>query len=282
MSGISSLSGSARRTDASRRGSDLLRIPGAGRGRPTAWAPIVLALVTVGLQLVYPVAEGDRLRLVTAAAVLSFAAAVVSHAWLVRGRRQAARLVVVAGGGGLLAEVVGVATGVPFGEYSYSGTLGPELLGVPVLIPLAWIMMAYPAAVVGRRIASSTVGAVAVAALALAAWDLFLDPQMVAAGHWSWSQPGPSLAGIPLVNHLGWVLVALLISALLVPGLGSARDDRVPVGLYLWTWLGSIVAHAVVLDLPTSAVSGGVAMGAVVVALVWSSTTPSGRSRRRG
>ena len=35
-------------------------------------------------------------------------------------------------GGGLLAEAVGVHTGFPFGAYAYSGTLGPELLGVPV------------------------------------------------------------------------------------------------------------------------------------------------------
>ena len=56
--------------------------------------------------------------------------------------RGALTLAGVAGGGGLIAEAVGVATGIPFGRYTYTGTLGPEVLGVPVIVPMAWVMMA--------------------------------------------------------------------------------------------------------------------------------------------
>ena len=44
----------------------------------------------------------------------------------------------VAAGVGLAAEAVGVRTGFPFGDYSYADTLGPTVLGVPVVVPLAW------------------------------------------------------------------------------------------------------------------------------------------------
>ncbi len=50
------------------------------------------------------------------------------------------------------------------------------------------------------------------AGAALAAWDVFLDPQMVDAGHWTWADPSPGLPGVahvPLTNFAGWLLVAV-------------------------------------------------------------------------
>ena len=65
------------------------------------------------------------------------------------------------------------------------------------------------AGVPGRRSGSAAapLARVAVAAAALASWDLFLDPQMVDAGHWRWSDPSPALPGVPtvpLTNYAGW------------------------------------------------------------------------------
>lgn len=259
-----------RDADGADRRTDLLAIPGVSSPPAAASVPVALALAAVALQIAYPLVSGGVRDALTVVTVVVFAAAGVTHAAVHRGGAFAARLVAVTTAVGLVAELVGVRTGFPFGSYTYTDTLGPSLGGVPVVIPLAWLMMAYPAAVVGRHIARTTPGAVVGATLALAAWDLYLDPQMVAAGHWVWDQPGPALLGIPLVNHLGWLLTALAIQALLVPGLPSSDDDRVPIGLYVWTWFGSAVAHALWLGLPGSAVSGGLAMGAVVAALALS------------
>ena len=244
---------------------------GSGRDLPAPGAsrivPWVLAVATVVLQIAYPVVSAGVRERLTIATVIAFAAASVTHAALHRGLRFGARLVVAGGGIGLVAEVLGVRTGVPFGRYAYTGDLGPDVLGVPVVIPLAWVMMAYPAAVVGGRIGRSTLARVIAAAAALAAWDLFLDPQMVAAGYWEWAQAGPALGGIPLTNYGGWLLVALLLQTAVVPGMPAAVDDRVPIALYVWTWLGSVVALGFFLDLPVSASTGGIAMGVVVLAL---------------
>ena len=43
-------------------------------------------------------------------------------------------------------EEIGVATGLVYGPYHYTSTLGPWLGSVPVLIPLAWFMLVYPVA----------------------------------------------------------------------------------------------------------------------------------------
>jgi len=162
-------------------------------------------------------------------------------------------------------------TGVPFGQYDYAGSLGWKLLSVPVVIPLAWAMMAYPCLLVGQRLASTQLGAVAVGAWALASWDLFLDPQMVDAGHWTWTDVQlalPGLPGIPVSNYLGWLLVATLMMTALqrLPRRPACRaDDRVPYALFLWTYASSVLAHAAFFGRPAVALVGGVGMGLVAL-----------------
>ena len=134
-----------------------------------------------------------------------FATTCVAHAVVHRGVWWALGLVVVTAGGGLAAEAVGVRTGLPFGDYRYEGTLGPEVLDVPVVVPLAWTMMAYPVLLAARRLTRRFVPVVG--GLGLTAWDVFLDPQMVGDGHWTWADPTPALPGvdgIPLTNYAGW------------------------------------------------------------------------------
>ena len=244
------------------------RVPSGGLRVGIGAVVWVLAGATVLTQIVYPLLT-DTLRIeVTVASVLMFCAASVADATRVHGPRGAATLLVVAGGGGLLVEAVGVRTGVPFGTYSYTGDLGPELFGVPVVVPLAWTMMAWPALVVGRTLARRAPVAL-VGGVALAAWDLFLDPQMVDAGHWTWTHPQPALPlvpGVPLTNYAGWLLVAVimigLLDRLLAPHI---RPSGPAAALYLWTFGSSVFAHLVFFDRPGSALVGGMVMGAVAV-----------------
>ena len=113
------------------------------------------------------------------------------HAAGVSGERDAAAVAVAATTA--IVERVGTRTGVPFGRYEYSGALRPQIAGVPAIVPLAWFAMAVPAreathAALGGR--STAVTRVLVGAAALTAWDLFLDPQMVGEGYWSWVRNG--------------------------------------------------------------------------------------------
>ena len=196
--------------------------------------------------------------------------ATLAHALVWRGVGFAVALFATTALGGLVIEVVGVSTGLPFGEYRYLDSLGAQLLGVPVVVALAWTMMAYPAYVVSEVIGGGALRRSVVGGWALASWDLFLDPQMVQAGHWEWSTTGPALAGIPVTNYAAWFAVAtvmmLVLRALSQPE-PAVADDRVPLALYVWTWASSVMAHAVFFDLPVSAALGGIGMGVVVLAL---------------
>jgi putative membrane protein len=223
--------------------------------------PAALAVLTVLLQVAYPLVHGaDRAHL-TVATVLCFFAASTAHAFQHRGPAWTGRFLVVTAGGGFAVEALGVATGFPFGTYRYGGQLGLTILDVPLVVPLAWAMFAYPAHAVGMRLGHRVLAT----GWALAAWDLFLDPQMVREGYWTWSDPTPGLNGIPLTNHQAWLVVALEMAALLPE---RRADDRVPLALFLWVWGSSVLAHLAFFHRPGVAVAGGLAMAVVGVPLV--------------
>jgi len=241
----------------------------SARPRIPGRVPWLLAALTVLAEIAYPLVHGPGRDALTVATVVLFAAAVVAAAWRAHGGRTALLLLAACASVGFVGEAVGVATGVPFGSYAYTGTLGPRLAGVPLVIPLAWTMMAYPALAVGRRIGAPVLGG----ALALATWDVFLDPQMVRGGHWRFTgADGPRLNGIPVDNHLGWFAVALVLLALLVrvvpDAAGTHRSDAVPLALYGWTYVSSLLANLAFFHRPAVALAGGLAMGVPVVLLV--------------
>jgi putative membrane protein len=250
------------------------------RSRRPSPAGVALAWLgagtTVGLEIAYPLVDGAWLHRVTIATVVAFAATCVLHAVVQRGLRWAVGLVVVTAGGGLAAEAIGVRTGLPFGEYSYAGTLGPEVLGVPLVVPLAWTMMAYPVLLAARRLTHRWV--VPLGAFGLMAWDVFLDPQMVGDGHWTWADPTPSLPGvdgIPLTNFAGWLLVGALMMLLLTALLPrDARhrpaDESLPATLLAWTWLGYILGNVFWFGTASVALVGGVLLGLLVLPYLWS------------
>ncbi|MFE9579772.1 carotenoid biosynthesis protein [Nocardia sp. NPDC006044] len=254
-------------------------------------APLGLAVALVLVQIAYPLSSGGARDRVTVAVVLLSAGTALAHATATRGIRYAAGFLVVVSGLGLTAEVVGTATGIPFGCYAYAADrLGPALSGVPLVVPLAWTGGLYPIWIVAGLLARRAPSRIGLTALGAVGWDLFLDPQMVADGQWTWCDTDsglPGLAEIPVTNYLGWFAVTLLMGALLtvldraVPasagldippnrsaGLDSVSAISVPVAVFLWTWLGSTLAHAVFLGLPVSACYGGAGLAVLGLPLL--------------
>jgi uncharacterized membrane protein len=251
----------------------------SGRRRPARWVrplPWLLAATTVGLQIAYPLVDGATRDRVTVATVVTFAGACLTHAIVTRGPTWALGLFVITAGGGFAAEAVGVRTGLPFGDYSYAGSLGPDVLDVPVVVPLAWTMMAYPVLLAARRLTRRWVPIVG--GYGLMAWDVFLDPQMVDDGHWRWADPEPSFPGvdgIPLSNFAGWfavgALMMLVLSAVLArPGKRQHVDESVPAALLMWTWVGYVVGNLYWFGTDSVALVGGIALGLLVVPYCWS------------
>ncbi|MGI8679160.1 MAG: carotenoid biosynthesis protein [Jatrophihabitans sp.] len=252
--------------------------------RRTSVVPAALGGTVVVLQIAYPLLDGVARDRLTVVIVIVFASACVAHAAVSRSARTAGLLLVLTAVPGFVAEVVGVHTGLPFGSYHYTSSLGPTLFGVPPVVGLAWTMVAWPAAIAARRLVAGRAARIVVGAWALASADLFLDPQMVAAGRWSWTHPTPHLPGVPdvpLTNFAGWLLVALLLSTALQTLLSAncAADDTVPILLYLWLYVGWIVALGGFLDLPAAAGWGALGMGLVAIPLAATQRPRWGRVR---
>ncbi|MGY1779393.1 carotenoid biosynthesis protein [Geodermatophilus sp. SYSU D01036] len=247
------------------------------RAPAPARLPLALAVLLVLAAVAYPLTDGAARDAVSWTIVLLGSAVSVTSAAVAHGARAGAAVLGLVAVTAVAFESVGLATGVPYGTYSYSDALGPTLLGVPFLVPLAWLMMAWPSRVLaglltrrvrpGRRRAAR----VAVAAAVFAGWDVVLDPQLVQAGYWTWAHPTPGLPGIdtvPLTNLAGWLLAGLVLMALLelvVPP--TVPVDAAPLLVVAWMVAGGALAHAVWLDLPGSA-AWGAALTAVVAAVL--------------
>lgn len=241
---------------------------------------LVLWVLAMVVQPVVLWAWGDGvLRLGLSVTVVVQAAAVLAilaGTWGARRTLGALALVTLVS---FLAEWAGSQTGFPFGRYHYTDALQPQLAGVPLLIPLAWMMMLPPAWAVSNRISGGSgrgLPFVLLSALAITAWDLFLDPQMVAWGFWVWEVPG-AYFGIPLVNFLGWILVSGVITWLA----GPRALPSVPLLLvYTITWLLQTVGQGLFWSQPGPATCGFLAMGALVV-LAWRPFPALGRQLNR-
>ena len=239
----------------------------------TAALPRVGAAITILLQISWPLASDALRPALTILTVLVFAATSVSHAWIHRGSRWAMRFAITTMVFAFAVEVVGIASGWPFGSYRYGESLGPSVLSVPLIIPLAWAMTAYPALLIARRLASTwtpnnPLAISAIGAVALTTWDLFLDPQMVSAGYWSWNDSTPALPGsptVPILNFVGWFVCSFLLMLLLSPLPGVPAAEGVPATLWTWTWVGGVIANAFFFGRIGVAFWGGLGMGLVTV-----------------
>ena len=188
----------------------------------------------------------------------------VTEAVAARGARRGAGPIAAAGALGFAAELSGVATGRPFGHYTYSDKLGPKVGGVPLLAGAAWAMMSRPSWVVAGLLTRRRAPRVALAAGALTAWDVFLDPRMARDGYWSWPGGG-RYEGIPASNFAGWFATGLGVFAvwsLLDPDDDPESDGDGALALYAWTWIGEGFANAVLWRRPVTAAAGTAAMGA--------------------
>jgi putative membrane protein len=202
---------------------------------------------------------------------------VLTHSAAREGWRRTSLLLTLIIAVTLFMEVLGVATGWVFGKYHYTDVLGPLFLGlVPYVVPIVWLNMLYSAYLIADQIIPDEwdarrrlFGVSAVSGLAMAAWDLIMDPVMVTRGHWVWENGG-AWFGIPPQNFLGWWLTSFVAIALYL-WLGSKKqraytkkDDHWAIILYAVMGIGTVVS-GIQTGYYLAALAGFAAMGVLVV-----------------
>ncbi|HEX7404431.1 MAG TPA: carotenoid biosynthesis protein [Candidatus Nanopelagicaceae bacterium] len=235
----------------------------------------VLAIAII-LQIVYPLVNGEPLRIITLASIYFAAAAILLQAFFSFGIRYASTYLTVTFAFILATEQIGLRTGWPFGNYTFDPSLGFQIFGVPLVIPFIWLMMAHPLLVVARRVAQSWI--FLYGGIAMMAWDLFLDPTMVAAHRWTWTFTGahvPFEKEIPLSNAFGWLFVSMGLMALLnlvLPGERRKKSaDFTVVDIFLsWTFVAGIIGNLFFFHRPGVAFIGGLFFGIILAPYAFS------------
>ncbi len=227
---------------------------------------VLWALIMIALPIVSAFAGAAVFNALVVAGVMAQAGAVLiilSEAWGWRRTLLTAALVGVLAWG---IEYLGSSTGFPFGDYAYTDLLQPQLRHVPLVIPLAWLMMLPVAWAVAQSIGGGLPRwrFVLLSALAFTAWDLFLDPQMVSWGYWVWASP-QGYFGIPWSNYAGWLFSAAFLTLVANPSPVPAVPLLV---VYTITWALESIGLVVFFGLPGPGLVGFVVMGAFVV-LAW-------------
>lgn len=138
-------------------------------------------------------------------------------------------------------ELVGLATGIPFGRYEYTDRWQPAVflgpLGYfPLLLPLAWLMIAGAAERIVRPLPAWA--AVPLAGLGAASIDLVMEPVATGPlGYWRWFDPGPLPGGAGWSNFAGWLAVSLVGATILrqseAPEPGARREAALVLVLHL-------------------------------------------------
>lgn len=124
---------------------------------------------------------------------------------------------------GFAIEVVGVKTGVLFGNYYYGTALGPKLMGVPLLIGVNWFFLTYAATLIAGKMVGNTVLRIILASSMVVVYDFVMEPVAVYTGMWYWTG-----GKIPMQNYLMWFITAAFFVFLFSK---FAKGSRNPLAL---------------------------------------------------
>lgn len=164
-------------------------------------------------------------------------------------------------------QAIIIRSGLPYGTLQYTSAMQPQLLGIPILVPLTWLMMLPPAWAVARLITRKLSGCllrllfVTLSAVTFTGWMVYFDPLLSRLGILQWT-PAGDFFGIPGMNYIFW----LFISGLVTFAISPQRSPGGPmVLLYAFTWLVQFISMLIIGGLMVPALVGFALMGAMLV-----------------
>jgi uncharacterized membrane protein len=108
---------------------------------------------------------------------------------------------------GYLSELLGVKTGLIFGEYHYGETLGFKLFDIPVLIGLNWIILIYCTGNIVIKLDTNSYVKAALGAFLMIAIDYYIEPVAISFDFWTWDTTNGI---IPIQNYIAWYILSFL------------------------------------------------------------------------
>jgi putative membrane protein len=103
-------------------------------------------------------------------------------------------------------ELIGVHTGILFGNYSYGVNLGIKLMEVPLIIGINWGVLAITSASLTERITNNLFVKIVLNSLLMVFFDFLMEPVAMKSDFWSWQNDE-----IPFYNYVCWFFVAIVL-----------------------------------------------------------------------
>ena len=121
---------------------------------------------------------------------------------------------------GMVTEMIGVNTGILFGNYAYGTVMGPKLLGVPFLIGMNWFVIVFCCGSLMHKLNKEMLAKYdAPIPVAIIKWSVIIDgavlatffdwlmePVAVKLGFWSWEG-----GVIPMLNYACWFGISAIL-----------------------------------------------------------------------
>jgi putative membrane protein len=107
---------------------------------------------------------------------------------------------------GLTVELIGVHTGLLFGDYKYGLNLGPKLWDVPLVIGINWGVLTVTAASVTHSLKLPHTLKIILNAFILVIFDFVMEPVAMKSDFWSWNNNS-----IPFFNYVCWFFIAVIL-----------------------------------------------------------------------
>ncbi len=105
---------------------------------------------------------------------------------------------------GFFVEVVGVNTGVIFGEYAYGSAMGLKIFDTPLLIGVNWLFLTYTAISISKQLKINSVLTIFFAPALMLVYDIVIEQLAAKMDMWYWHGNI-----IPLKNYIAWYLIAV-------------------------------------------------------------------------
>jgi putative membrane protein len=124
---------------------------------------------------------------------------------------------------GYFIEVIGVTTGVIFGDYFYKTTLGWKLFETPLIIGVNWMLLTYGVVyTIGIKI-KNTIGIALASAFVLVALDILIEPVAMKYDFWTWKQ-----AIVPFKNYIAWFFISLILCYIVAHYKSMSKNNFAP------------------------------------------------------
>lgn len=131
--------------------------------------------------------------------------------------------------GGFFSEVIGVQTGLLFGNYEYGQTLGFKIFDVPLILGANWLMLVYASAMIVNLFWKRfhLVFKALIAALLMVGLDVLIEPVAMKLDFWNWEN-----GIIPIQNFIGWLVIAFILQLAFFSVLPKKVNNHVAIVLF--------------------------------------------------